>query len=159
MASLAPVLLLPAIAGLLLVADDAPTRLLRPIDGSSWAQVTVRERVVIRVPRMTVRTLAAGPRPALPPITWVEKKNEKCVRANALAGAAVTRPDSVDLVLVGGKRVRARFERKCPALDFYSGFYMRGTRDGMICADRDVIRSRSGGECRIDALKTLVPAR
>jgi hypothetical protein len=152
-------LLLPMIAGLAMAADGIPPRLLRPIDGSSWAQVTVRERVVIRVPRMTVRALAAGPRPALPPITWVEKKADKCVRADALAGAAVTRPDSVDLVLVGGKRVRARFERKCPALDFYSGFYMKGTRDGMICADRDVIRARSGGECRIDSFRSLVPAR
>lgn len=152
-------LLLPMIAGLAVAADGVPPRLLRPIDGSSWAQVTVRERVVIRVPRMSVRAMAAGPRPALPPITWVEKKSEKCVRADSLAGAAVTRPDSVDLVLVGGKRLRARFERKCPALDFYSGFYMRGTRDGMICADRDVIRARSGGECRIDQFRTLVPAR
>lgn len=152
-------MLLPMIAGLAIAADGVPPRLLRPIDGSSWAQVTVRERVVIRVPRMSVRAMAVGPRPALPPITWVEKKAEQCVRADALAGAAVTRADSVDLVLVGGKRVRARFERRCPALDFYSGFYMKGTRDGMICADRDVIRSRSGGECRIDAFKSLVPAR
>ena len=152
-------MLLPMIAGLTIMADAAPPRMLRPINGLSWAQVTVRERVVIRVPRMSVRTLAAGPRPALPPITWVEKKADKCIRADALAGAAVTRPDSVDLVLVGGKRVRARFERKCAALDFYSGFYMRGTRDGMICADRDVIRARSGGECRIDNFRSLVPAR
>lgn len=154
---------MPALVGLVILADGVPPpRVVRPINGSTWAQVTVRERIIIRrVPTMQGGgpVSRASALRTLPPITWVEKKSEPCVRASMLAGAAVTRPDSVDLVLIGGKRVRARFERKCPALDFYSGFYMRGTQDGMICADRDVIRSRSGGECRIDTMKTLVPAR
>ena len=32
------------------------------------------------------------------------------------------------------------------------------TEDGRICADRDVIRSRVGGECRIDQFRVLTPA-
>lgn len=151
--------MLAPLVGLLAVADTSLMRVVEPIDGQQWSQVTVRERVVIRVPRMTVRSLPVGPRPALPPIKWVEKRTAKCVRANSLAGAIVTHRDSVDLVLAGGKRVRARLESKCPALDFYSGFYMKSTRDGMICADRDSVRARSGGECRIDAFRALVPSR
>ena len=126
-----------------------------PLDGTSW--VLVQRRVTIRVPRMATRPPQPNPR-ALPPIRWVEKRAPKCIAAESLAAAAVTRPDSVDLVLQGGKRVRAKLRSDCPALDFYSGFYMRAPKDGRICADRDAIRSRSGGECRIDAFRTLVPA-
>jgi len=95
----------------------------------------------------------------LPPIRWVEKKADKCVPAIDLAAAAITGTDSVDLVLNGGKRLRARFGADCPALDFYSGFYVKMTNDGKVCARRDSIRSRSGGECRIESFRALVPAR
>ena len=50
-------------------------------------------------------------------------------------------------------------ERRCPALDYYNGFYMSATPDGLICADRDSIRARTGGECRIDSFRTLRAAR
>lgn len=119
------------------------------------AQIRVQQYVVIRVPRPG-RAINASV-PALPPINWVERRGERCVPLNRLAGAAITRADSVDLVLTGGRRLRARLGNRCPSLDFYSGFYLRPTADGLICADRDAIRSRSGGECRIDRFRTLVP--
>ncbi len=117
-----------------------------------YAQITIRERVIIRVPT----------RPSAPPAKpakWKEKKAPRCVSLNALAGAAVTANDSVDLILRGGTRLRARLDRNCPALDFYSGFYIKPTRDGRICADRDTIHARSGGQCEINSFKALVPDR
>ena len=123
-------------------------------DGVELAQLTIRERIVIRVPRMEA---APGRPPA--PVLMVEKKGPKCVPAQSLAGAAITRPDSVDLVLTGGKMLRAHLEDDCPALDFYSGFYLKPARDGRVCQDRDSVRSRSGGQCRIDKFTTLVPKR
>jgi len=126
---------------------------------SRVAQVRIQQHVVIRVPRPdTVRRVSAPAAP-LPPIAWVEKDSDKCVKIQNLAGATITRPDSVDLFLSGGKRVRARLGNECPALDFYTGFYVKPTKDGMVCAKRDVFRSRSGGECRIKAFRTLVPQR
>jgi hypothetical protein len=126
---------------------------------SRIAQVRIQQHVVIRVPRPdTVRRVSAPAAP-LPPIAWVEKDSDKCVKIQSLAGATITRPDSVDLFLSGGKRVRARLGNECPALDFYTGFYVKPTKDGMVCAKRDVFRSRSGGECRIKAFRTLVPQR
>lgn len=122
------------------------------------APVRVHQQIIIRVPRMAA-PMSTMTRTALPPINWIERRGEQCVPLGALAGAAITRSDSVDLVLSGGKRVRARLARNCPTLDFYSGFYLRATRDGLLCADRDTIRARSGGECDIERFRTLVPGR
>jgi hypothetical protein len=74
----------------------------------------------------------------------------------AIEGAIISGEDSVDLILEDDTRLRARFDDKCPALDFYSGLYMKATPDGMICAERDSIRARSGSACRIDGFKRLV---
>lgn len=125
----------------------------------SATRVIIQRRMIIRVPRVPLaRAGMAGPA-ALPPIRWVERKADRCVPVVDLAAAAVTGADSVDLLLNGGRRLRARFGDECPALDFYSGFYVTMTRDGKVCAARDSIRARSGGECRIKSFRTLVPAR
>lgn len=130
-----------------------------PQRGRVVGQVTVRQRVIVRVPAMPVARTSLAPTPALPPIVWVERDAPQCVPVSALSAASITRSDSVDLVLDGGKRLRAQLGDQCPALDFYTGFYLKSPRDGMICADRDVIRSRSGGECRIEGFRRLVPRR
>ena len=72
-------------------------------------------------------------------------------------GATLLGQDSVDLILRDSSRIRAHLERRCPALDYYYGFYVSATPDGMICADRDSIRSRVGGECQIDQFRSLRP--
>ena len=60
-----------------------------------------------------------------------------------------------DALYQAQKAIRARLERRCPALDYYYGFYVNMTEDGRICAERDAIRSRAGGECRIEDFRTL----
>lgn len=122
--------------------------------------VSVAESVVIRVPaRRTHRVRAPAnqpdPRP-LPPV-FRDRKGPRCIDAGAIAAAAVTAPDSVDFILKGGQRVRARLADECPALDYYSGFYVKPPRDQKICADRDSIHTRSGGDCQIDRFRTLIP--
>lgn len=115
------------------------------------AMLTVRQRIMVRVPA----------RPMLPKYrtTLKEKKGPKCVDVAALGGALVAREDSVDLLMKGGARVRAEFESSCPALDYYSGFYIRPGADGRVCAGRDSVHSRSGGECRITRFRNLVPGQ
>lgn len=114
------------------------------------AQLTIRERVIIRVPRM------AAPAPPRP-IRWVEKKGPKCIPAAALAGALVTDRTKLDLVLRGGQRVRAEMDDDCRGLDIARGFYLKPSADGMVCADRDVVRSRYGAKCPIDRFRSLEP--
>jgi hypothetical protein len=141
----------PALLLLIAVAPGEP----RP-DGEEsriqLAQVIIRERVIIRVPALPV---AAAP----PKVKWKEKKAPRCLPMKGVGGAAVIEQDSVDLFLKGGQRIRARFESSCPALDYYSGFYILPTKDGQICADRDSIHTRAGGECQITRFRTLVPER
>lgn len=133
--------------------------------GIELAQSTtiVRERFIIRVPlpRILRREAAsASAAVAAPPLTrWKTKKGPACVPLGMLAGAQVSAPASIDLTLKGGGRIRAELEDRCPALDYYGGFYLKPTADGKVCADRDAIHTRAGGACEIERFRRLVPAK
>lgn len=123
---------------------------------SAWPALSamdVEQHVVIRI-----RTYSAVTAPK--PMVWRERKGPKCLRMDMLGGAAITQPDSVDLTLRGGQFVRARLEKGCPAHDFfYSGFYLSPAPDGEVCAGRDVVHARIGGDCAITKFRTLVPQK
>lgn len=124
----------------------------RPPGGS----VSVRhQQIIIRVPSGLRRVAPAG----ASLIQWQESRGPRCVAASQLIGATFIRQNSVDLILRDRSRVRAQLQRRCPALDYYRGFYINATADGRICADRDSIRSRAGGECQIDQFRTLTASR
>ena len=124
-------------------------------DDIAYAQLTVRQHGVVRVPRRGPPAGQGGPSA----VEWREGRGPRCVPAQAVIGASLLGRNSVDLVLRGNRRIRARLDRSCPGLDFYSGFYVPGTEDGLICADRDSIRSRMGGQCEIDQFRSLTPVR
>ena len=99
----------------------------------------------------------APPRLSVPqPMQWKEKKGPKCIAVADIGGALVSAPDAVDLLMAGGKRLRAHLDDDCGPMDFYNGFYLRPKADGKVCADRDVLRMRSGASCGIARFKTLV---
>ena len=125
-----------------------------PVAGPEVAQMVIERRVVIRVTPHQVRE-----RPRVSFREWREKSAPKCFPINALAGILISKPDSIDMVLRGGQLIRARLERGCPSIDFYSGFYLQPTRDGRLCAHRDMIHSRTGGACEIEKFRTLAPPR
>ena len=109
--------------------------------------MVVEDQVTIRIPVRIRR---------LPQIEWRERKGPKCVDPAGIAGAMLAGPNSVDFLLRDRSRIRAELDDACPALDFYGGFYLQ-PRDDEVCARRDVIRSRMGGECRIDRFHKLEP--
>jgi hypothetical protein len=117
------------------------------------AQVAVRHQIIVRVQQGTREAPPSGAQP----VEWREERGPRCVPATRILGATMLGPRSVDLILRDNSRVRARLERRCPALDYYHGFYVVQTEDGQICADRDAIRSRMGGECQIDQFRSLRP--
>jgi hypothetical protein len=117
------------------------------VEPELYAQLVVREQIMVRV--QTRRP----PNPA--PVQWKEGKGPKCVQAQSILGASLTAQESVDLILKNNGRIRAQLDSSCPALDYYHGFYIRPNADGMICADRDHIRSRVGGQCGIDRFRSL----
>ena len=158
----------PTLAALLVAAAPVllsaapPDR--APFDGMEMAQLTIHERVIIRIPRMSapaptaLATLRAETPP--PPDGWIERgRAPRCVAAADLAGARVGRDGAVDLVSEDGGRVRAKLDADCPTLDFYSGLYLKPAADGRICARRDAIRSRSGARCTITGFVNLVARR
>lgn len=153
------IVFVPLLANVLVAATPVPAPD-RDADAWAWAgvalaqaSITIRQRVIVRVP-------VPAPASAPPPITrWRERKGPKCIALEDIGGAQITSPDSVDLILRGGVRVRAELEDECPALDFYGGFYLRPGPEGRICADRDEVHTRSGGQCVIERFKQLVPVR
>jgi hypothetical protein len=124
------------------VSDGVPTR---------FAQVIIREQIIVRVPTRVKRA------PLAPRIDWKEGKGPECVPAKSIVGAALLGENSVDLLLRNNSRIRAKLESSCPALDYYYGFYIKPHADGQICADRDTIRSRMGGQCEIEHFRSLTP--
>ena len=138
-------------AVLLLMALSGVPETASPADPVQFAQVMIREQILIRVP---AKLRQVHP-PSVEPVEWKEKKGPKCVSMRLIAGAALVGQNSVDLIFRDKSRVRAKLERSCPALDYYRGFYVTPTKDGQICADRDFIRSRLGGQCEIDKFRAL----
>jgi len=122
-----------------------------------FSQLSIHQRIVIRVPRIPDQPAptAAGDGEA----RWRERKAPKCIAVTSIAGASLTRSESIDLIIVDGRRLRAHFNNRCPAMDFYAGFYLKPTADGALCARRDSIRSRSGRDCRVESLRELVRRR
>jgi hypothetical protein len=142
------------VAALLLLAfggDEQDKQAARPPQGHT---ITFHQQIIVRVPQ--------GPPAGTPNasmIRWEEHGGPRCVAWGQIAAAALVRQDSVDLIFRDATRIRARLERRCPALDYYRGFYLSMTPDGLICADRDSVRARAGGECQIDRFRTLRAGR
>ena len=124
-----------------------------PIERIEMAQLTFHSRIVIRIPRMIdPRARERAERP----VRLQEKRGPKCVPLTTLDRAVITGRDSIDLLLETGDRIRARFDDDCPALDFYPDLYLRLPDDGLLCAGRDAIRSRSGGGCPIESFRRVI---
>lgn len=128
-------------------------------------QVVVERRIIIRIPARstTLTTFDGGPTRADPralddaSVVWKERDGPRCVLARGIWGVQGAQKNSVDMILRDRQRLRARLNRGCRALDFYSGFYFRPTADQRLCADRDRILARTGAECTIDSFRLLVP--
>lgn len=138
-------------------ADDGIKRLHSdPVQEGQLAQLTIEQRVIIRVPMM--RPPPPPPPSAAVQVEWEEHKGPKCIPLRRIRGAAVTSPRGLDLMLrPGPERMRAVLERECSAASLYSGFYIEPNPDGQLCAGRDKVLARSGADCLIRKLVRLVP--
>lgn len=132
---------------------------------SDYFQVVIERQLIIRIPARpsTLNNFAAGEstvqRERAVPIVWRETKAPKCVAMRSLVGIQAVQRDSIDLITRENQRLRAKLNRGCRALDFYSGFYLKAPKDGRLCADRDALHARSGAECAVEKFRLLVPVR
>jgi hypothetical protein len=117
-------------------------------DFAQVRRVIIQDEIIVRVP-VRIRRVA-------PQLAWTEHKGPKCIRTDGLRGAVLSGPASVDFLVDHRRRIRARFDTRCPALDFYGGFYLN-TDDGKVCAGRDAVRSRAGTGCVIEEFRRLSP--
>ena len=92
---------------------------------------------------------ARGPR-------WIERKMGNCLSAGLIAGVQPIDNSRLLLILNDRRLVTARLEKGCQGRDFYSGFMVQRSDDGMICAGRDMLRSRSGSTCQVTGFRQLV---
>ncbi|KPL67890.1 hypothetical protein SZ64_07020 [Erythrobacter sp. SG61-1L] len=88
-----------------------------------------------------------------------ERKFGDCVSAQGIAGVATTADDRLLLFMRDRKVISVALEKACSARDFYSGFYVQRTSDGMLCVKRDKIHSRAGSKCALKQFRQLVAVR
>jgi hypothetical protein len=138
------VALLPLLLSIAAFQDDSAAEEPQP----PVTRLVVEHQWIVRVP---VRPHKSAPR-----YEWNEGKRVKCFPTKDIRGARLAGADHVDFVLGKRERVRASFDGKCPALDFYGGFYLK-TEDERVCARRDSVHSRMGGSCRIERFHRLKP--
>lgn len=82
----------------------------------------------------------------------------RCIATTNIAGAQLYGDRIIELTMRGGRRWRLHLAQACPGLSFYQGFYYQQKQAGQLCASRDAIGARSGGECEIASIMP-VPAR
>lgn len=130
-------------------------------------QVRIEQRVIIRITpgpasrpglpfsRDLRRSLMAdfaerpGPR-------FVERRMGQCVPVGGIAGVQADGPSRLILFMRDQRIVSASLEKGCNARDYYSGFLVERTSDGMICSARDKLLSRTGANCALGKLRQLI---
>jgi hypothetical protein len=117
------------------------------------AQLRIQRTTIIRVPPAAPSVIISEP------VRWKEKGGPDCIKWSAIAGAMISSPTSLDVIIRGGKRYRVKLNKSCQAAEFYADFYVKATPDGQICQSRDSIYSRAGGECGISKFKRLTRAK
>ena len=125
-------------------------------------QVRIERRVIIRVaPRQPLAPqgfVGDLPRDEMPR-QFEERRMSECVPVKAIAGVQVDKGNRLILFMRDRRVVGASLESSCRARDFYSGFYVERNEDGMLCARRDRLQSRSGASCDVRHLRRLVPVK
>lgn len=137
-----------------------PAGALRSFQPDSAWQVRIEQRMTIRiVPRATMPIapdiLSAMPQQGENP-RFLERKVGKCLPVSAIAGVQPHGGSSLILHMRDRRMISAELDRTCRARDFYSGFYLAGSSDGMLCVDRDLLQSRSGAHCTLSRLRQLI---
>jgi hypothetical protein len=126
--------------------------------GALPQQVSIEQRVTIRVaPRQApmapvmfeADTGSSGPR-------YVERKFGKCLPLSGIVGVQPVSGRKLLLIMRDQRMFTAELEKGCHARDFYSGFLVAKSSDGMICKERDELRARSGTTCQVNGFRQII---
>jgi len=129
----------------------------RPDDAQ---QVRIEQRMTIRI---TPRAMLPLPPEMLADLRgqpsephFRQRKIGKCLPIAGIVGSRPGGSGSLILLMRDRRIINAELDRTCRARDFYSGFYLAPSQDGMICVDRDTLLSRSGANCKLSRIRQLV---
>ncbi len=121
-------------------------------------QVSIEQRVTVRVsPRPMPLAPAmfeadgdvSGPR-------YIERKFGKCIPVRGISGVQPVSGRKLLLIMRDSRMFTAELEKGCQARDFYSGFLVAKSTDGMICKERDELRARSGATCQVSGFRQII---
>jgi hypothetical protein len=146
-------LLVPGFAGPAPNAQDLAHRLAEP----GWRQVRIEQRLIIRIAPGEPERELPPPISLPPPERMRERRIAPCVPVAAIAGVRPMANNRLVLFMHDRRLIAADLARNCSARDFYLGFYVSPTPDGLLCAVRDTIHSRAGATCMIAEVHELVP--
>ncbi len=124
-----------------------------------WRQVSIEQHLIIRITPggAAVTRDVPPPAPEQVPVRLHQRRMPPCVPVQAIAGVRPLAGDRLLLIMRDHRLVGADLSRTCAARDFYMGFYITPTADGLLCADRDTIHSRAGATCTITHVHEMVP--
>lgn len=130
-----------------------------PLSGlfDQWFQVSIEQRVIIRIPRQSAPPANMGSRSKATPMRYKEEKIGKCLLVDKLIATRIGNEHGLDLITRDGAMIRAYLGDGCLASEFYAGAYTERPMDGKLCVDRDLLRARTGAKCEIDKFRLLVP--
>ena len=126
----------------------------RPLAGLSAQQVRIEQHFSIRISPGS----AAVPPPVVAEAEQEDRRMPRCVPAGLIAAVQSGEGNRLLLFLRDNHVVAAELEKSCRAHDFYSGFYLERSPDGLVCVGRDKLQSRSGANCTIHHWRPLVDA-
>ena len=125
-------------------------------------QVHIEQHVIIRItpsPRSMRRELFAPPPSPDGPPRYREKKADRCVQIDDIAGITPMQPNRLVLFMRNHHMLSASLERACDADAFYLGAYVERSADGRLCTGRDMLRARTGATCQITRFSRLVAVK
>ncbi len=122
-------------------------------------QVRIERRVVIRIaPRSSSARSAIAAEQSQVPTTprYFERPMGRCIKADEIAAVQAVAGNRLMLHMHDRSVVSAKLETACRARDFYSGFYVEPSDDGMICVSRERLHARTGASCQLSRMRQLV---
>lgn len=119
-------------------------------------QVRIAQRVVIRIaPQGTVNQIIVRENSSVRP-KFKERKTGDCLSLGGIEGVRVNSDHRLLLFMRDHRLIGANMDESCQARHFETGFYVDRSSDGLLCANRDMLRSRSGASCSVSRLRELV---
>jgi hypothetical protein len=129
---------------------------------STAQQIRIEQRVVVRIvpqPSAARQNLLAEIPLRDNAMRFEERKKEKCVPLEGIAGVQTGSGNRLVLFLRDRRMLSVNLEKSCRARDFYAGFYVEKNKDGRLCVSRDKLQSRTGARCEVEVMRQLVPVR